>query len=79
MGTKGFLLEQCGRGVKVTIYLQLVPRSRISELLIRFPVRIHGLVTPSQDRLCGIVVRVPGYTTEMYCASCEARTEYIYI
>jgi hypothetical protein len=23
------------------------------------------------------VVRVPGYTTEMYCASCEVRTEYI--
>jgi hypothetical protein len=28
------------------------------------------------DRLCGLVVRVPGYTTEMYCASCEVRTEY---
>jgi hypothetical protein len=23
------------------------------------------------DRLCALVVRVPGYTTEMYCASCE--------
>jgi hypothetical protein len=35
--------------------------------------RIH------MDRLCGLVVRVPGYTTEMYCASCEVRTEFIYI
>jgi hypothetical protein len=25
------------------------------------------------------VVRVPGYTTEMYCASCEVRTEFIYV
>jgi hypothetical protein len=23
------------------------------------------------DRLCGLVVRVSGYTTEMYCAFCE--------
>jgi hypothetical protein len=27
----------------------------------------------------GLVVRVPGYTTEMYCASCEVRTEFIYV
>jgi hypothetical protein len=25
------------------------------------------------------VVRVPGYTTEMYCGSCEVRTEFIYV
>jgi hypothetical protein len=31
------------------------------------------------DRLCGLVVRVPGYTTEMYCASCDVRTEFIYV
>jgi hypothetical protein len=31
------------------------------------------------DRLCGLVVRVPGYTTEMYCVSCEIRTEFIYV
>jgi hypothetical protein len=29
------------------------------------------------DRLCGLVVRVPGYTTEMYCVSCKVRTEII--
>jgi hypothetical protein len=32
-----------------------------------------------RDRLSGLVVRVPGYWTEMYCASCEVRTEFIYI
>jgi hypothetical protein len=31
------------------------------------------------DRLCGLVVRVPGYRTEMYCVSCEVRTELIYV
>jgi hypothetical protein len=36
-------------------------------------------VTPEFDRLCGLVVRVPGYTTEMYCVSCEGRTEFIYV
>jgi hypothetical protein len=29
------------------------------------------------DRRCGLVVRVPGYITEMYWASCEVRTEFI--
>jgi hypothetical protein len=24
-------------------------------------------------------IRVPGYTTEMYCVSCEVRTEFIYV
>jgi hypothetical protein len=33
----------------------------------------------SSDRLCGLVVRVPGYTTETYCASCDVRTEFIYV
>jgi hypothetical protein len=26
-----------------------------------------------------LVARVPGYTTEMYCVSCEVRTEFIYV
>jgi hypothetical protein len=32
-----------------------------------------------ESPLCGLVVRVPAYTTEMYCASCEVRTEFIYV
>jgi hypothetical protein len=31
------------------------------------------------DRLSDLVVRVRGYTTEMYCVSCEVRTEFIYV
>jgi hypothetical protein len=31
------------------------------------------------DHLCGLVIRVPCYITEMYCASCEVRTEFIYV
>jgi hypothetical protein len=34
-------------------------------------------VSSGLDCLCGLVVRVPGYTTEIYCASCEVRTEFI--
>jgi hypothetical protein len=33
----------------------------------------------AEDRFCGLVVRVPGYRTEMYCVSCEVRTEFIYV
>jgi hypothetical protein len=29
------------------------------------------------DCLCGLVVRVPGYTTEMYCVSCEVQSGLI--
>jgi hypothetical protein len=32
---------------------------------------------PKRDRPCGLVVRLPGYTTEMYRVSCEVRTEFI--
>jgi hypothetical protein len=31
------------------------------------------------DRLCGLVVRVLGCRTEMYCVSCKVRTEFIYV
>jgi hypothetical protein len=31
------------------------------------------------DRFRGLVVRVPGYRWEMYCVSCEVRTEFIYV
>jgi hypothetical protein len=30
------------------------------------------------DLICGLVVRVLGYRSEMYCVSCEVRTEFIY-
>jgi hypothetical protein len=31
------------------------------------------------DRLFALVDRVPGYTMEMYCVSCEVRTGFIYV
>jgi hypothetical protein len=37
------------------------------------------MVVRHVDRLCGLVIRVPGYRTEMYCVSCEVRTEFIYV
>jgi hypothetical protein len=30
-------------------------------------------------RLCDLVVRGLGYITELYCASCEVRTEFMYV
>jgi hypothetical protein len=47
-----------------------------------FPVRYElnlYVMLKKVDRLCGLVVRVSGYTTEMYCVSCEVRTEFIYV
>jgi hypothetical protein len=43
-----------------------------SSLLFQFSNPIH-------DRLCSLVVRVPGHRTEMYCAFCEVQTEFIYV
>jgi hypothetical protein len=31
------------------------------------------------ERLCGLVVKIPGCRKEMYRDSCEVRNEYIYI
>jgi hypothetical protein len=45
-----------------------------------FPVRYElnlYVMQKKVDRLCRLVVRVPGYRTETYCVSCEVRTEFI--
>jgi hypothetical protein len=45
-----------------------------------FYVYFRFLLQSSQaDCLCGLEVRVPGYRMEMYCVSCEVRTEFIYV
>jgi hypothetical protein len=54
--------------------LRLMYINQYSELLRIVLLDLHG-----EDRLCGAVVRVPGYITEMYCVSCEVRTEFIYV
>jgi hypothetical protein len=33
----------------------------------------------SDQSTCFLMVRVPGCRTEMYCVSCEVRTEFIYV
>jgi hypothetical protein len=35
------------------------------------------LISNNSDHLCFLVVRVPGFRTDMYCVSCEVRTEFI--
>jgi hypothetical protein len=46
----------------------------ISELILNYN-RLDYL----NDHLCGLVIKVPGYTKEMYCVSCEVRTQFIYV
>jgi NAD-dependent SIR2 family protein deacetylase len=47
-------------------------------LPVRYELNLN-LYKKKIDRLCGLVVRVHGYTTEMYCVSCEVRTEFMYV
>jgi hypothetical protein len=47
---------------------------------LRIKTNLHTvLFNLCSGRLCRLVVRVPGYRTEMYCVSCEVRTEFIYV
>jgi hypothetical protein len=47
-------------------------------LPVRYKLNLY-VMQKKVDRLCGLVVRVPGYTTEMYCISFEVRAELIYV
>jgi hypothetical protein len=47
-------------------------------LPVRYEMNLY-VMQKKVDHLCGLVVRVPIYTTEMYCVSCEVRTEFIYV
>jgi hypothetical protein len=38
-----------------------------------------GTYVMAPDCLCGLVVRVPGCRKEVYCVSCEVRTEFLYV
>jgi hypothetical protein len=53
------------------------PRNRVAQLYPGHWVMFQVKFSVVLDRLCGLVVRVHGYTTEMYCDSCEVRTEFI--
>jgi hypothetical protein len=45
--------------------------------------RTRGLICENiramADRLCGLVDRIPGYRTEVYCVFFEVRTEFMYV
>jgi hypothetical protein len=45
---------------------------------VKYELNLYMLCT-KVDRLCGLAVRVPGYTTEMCCVSCEVRTEFMFV
>jgi hypothetical protein len=67
--------RQTRRAVARTINSRVLPNLVCSSCLTQWPSGLrHQLLC-----LCGLVVRVPGYTTEMYCVSCEVRTEFIYV
>jgi hypothetical protein len=48
-------------------------------MLVFQPTHTFTSVYNNVDRLYGLVVRVPGFRKEMYCVSCEVRTELIYV
>jgi hypothetical protein len=48
-------------------------------LLIRLNIINFSWYAYFKDRLCGVVVRVPGYRSDIYCVTCEVRTEFIYV
>jgi hypothetical protein len=57
-----------------------VPDGRLTPRLTgRLTVGCNVTSTLTLDRLSGLVVRVLGYTTEMYSASCDVRTKFIYV
>jgi hypothetical protein len=54
-------------------------RVLLDKLTKSFSVVYYIIVSVNLNRLFGLVVRVPGYKTEMYCASCEVQTEFMYV
>jgi hypothetical protein len=45
---------------------------------IRYELNLYVMLK-KVDRLCDLVVSVPGYRTKIYCVSCEVRTEFMYV
>jgi hypothetical protein len=63
----------------VSEYTTISVTPRTIEVPSCLPMEQNYVSFLNDDRLCGLVVRVPGYITEMYCVSCEVRTEFIYV
>jgi hypothetical protein len=64
-----------------TNVLTPIPITTLRPKQIRYDALVYIVTQLSfgYERFRSLVVRVPGYTTEMYCASCEVRTELMYV
>jgi hypothetical protein len=70
--------------VRYELYMYiLLERNSVLEGLRSFHRGSRNMYVPSYQfcmrEIHGLVVRVPGYRTEMYCDSCEVRDEFIYV
>jgi hypothetical protein len=59
-------------------YVSVFLNYAITDLVAKSANTLITTIRACGDRLYGLVVRVPGYRAEMYCAFCEVRTEFIY-
>jgi hypothetical protein len=64
-----------GQGTRQEVCLSL--QGRASKARVRYATQECPAAVRYSDRLCGLEVRAPDFITEMYCASCEVRTEFI--
>jgi hypothetical protein len=72
--------DMCGHTARICqVFAPVILCHSTKESLLRkvLQMQFFYLYYQSKDRLCGLVVRVRGYWTEMYCVSCEVRTEFI--
>jgi hypothetical protein len=46
-------------------------------LPVRYELNLY--ICYAEESSSGLVVRVPGCRTEMYCVSCEVRAQFIYV
>jgi hypothetical protein len=70
--------ETCPQIVCINVKGKLLTFGGVS-ITICIRLLIWDSVIAMPDRPCDLVVRIPAYTTEMYCDSCEVRTEFIYV
>jgi hypothetical protein len=78
---------RCFRAVKFNLD-KIASDDIAADVVCKWVVLLEHSLRPHKRRILetldimpnsGNMVRVPGYTTEMYCASCEVRTEFIYV
>jgi hypothetical protein len=57
----------------------LATERRCAVFLVSYELNLYYVLYKKIDRLCGLLGRVSGYRTEIYCVSCKVRTEFIYV